>query len=136
MAPGLARRPPFAFSLGLNFVLDGALGGYPPALVALIFFGLTTGPVSWSRLDSPRPPAVGSRQPGHMASRRDRQTGRGRWFLYAAGVFAVSLTLRTLDEPLCVAFPLGTHFLWHCLNATVLFIVAYTIIRQEQTSIR
>ncbi|MBH0238146.1 ceramidase domain-containing protein [Methylobrevis albus] len=43
--------------------------------------------------------------------------------LCAAAVFAVSLTLRTLDEPLCSAFPLGTHGGWHVLNAVVLALV-------------
>ena len=47
----------------------------------------------------------------------------GHELLFAAAVFAVSLTLRTIDEPLCDAFPLGTHFMWHVLNGCVLFIV-------------
>lgn len=38
-----------------------------------------------------------------------------------AGLFLVSLSLRTLDRALCPAFPLGTHFLWHLLNAGVLY---------------
>ncbi|WP_432835619.1 ceramidase domain-containing protein [Dactylosporangium sp. CA-092794] len=42
----------------------------------------------------------------------------------AAAVFAVSLTLRTLDQPLCDQVPIGTHWLWHCLNAVVLYLVA------------
>ena len=37
-----------------------------------------------------------------------------------AGLLVVSLTFRTLDEPLCAAIPLGTHFLWHILNAIML----------------
>lgn len=40
--------------------------------------------------------------------------------LLTAGLFAVSLTFRTLDEPLCAAWPMGTHWLWHLLNAVVL----------------
>ncbi|HCT80178.1 MAG TPA: hypothetical protein DGT23_27180 [Micromonosporaceae bacterium] len=44
---------------------------------------------------------------------------RARELNLAAAVFAVSLTLRTLDDPLCGSFPAGTHFLWHCLNAIV-----------------
>src|SRR5262249_61672034 len=39
----------------------------------------------------------------------------------AAGVFCVSLTFRTIDRAICGAFPLGTHFIWHLLNAIVLF---------------
>lgn len=38
-------------------------------------------------------------------------------------VFALSLTFRTLDGPLCAGFPLGTHWLWHLLNATVLYVL-------------
>ena len=52
----------------------------------------------------------------------------GGALLIAAVVFLVSLTLRTIDEPLCQAFPLGTHFLWHMLNAVVLFIVARAMV--------
>lgn len=42
----------------------------------------------------------------------------------AAGlVFAVSLTLRSLDGALCQTVPFGTHFLWHLMNALVLFLL-------------
>jgi hypothetical protein len=41
----------------------------------------------------------------------------------AAGVFAISLTFRTLDQTVCAAFPIGTHFLWHLLNALLLFLL-------------
>lgn len=36
-------------------------------------------------------------------------------------VWTASLALRTADLPLCAANPLGTHFLWHTLNAWVLW---------------
>ncbi|BAQ70233.1 hypothetical protein NHU_03089 [Rhodovulum sulfidophilum] len=36
------------------------------------------------------------------------------------GLLAISLAFRTLDQPLCAALPLGTHFLWHLLNAAML----------------
>jgi hypothetical protein len=41
-------------------------------------------------------------------------------FALATGTFAVSITLRSLDMALCEAWPAGTHFVWHCLNAVVL----------------
>lgn len=41
--------------------------------------------------------------------------------LWAVGLFAVSLTCRTLDMEVCPHWPLGTHFLWHLLNAGVLY---------------
>jgi Ceramidase len=39
-------------------------------------------------------------------------------------VFCISLTLRTLDQEICVRFPLGTHFVWHLLNGLLLWIVS------------
>jgi hypothetical protein len=46
----------------------------------------------------------------------------------AALVFTVSLALRTVDLAVCPAFPLGTHFAWHILNAVVLYILLRTAI--------
>ncbi|MEZ5769669.1 MAG: ceramidase domain-containing protein [Paracoccaceae bacterium] len=54
--------------------------------------------------------------------RRANTTARG--LVLAAALLATSITLRALDAPLCAAFPLGTHFLWHVLNAVLL---AWTI---------
>lgn len=53
-----------------------------------------------------------------LLARRAPATGRG---LAAGGaLLALSLTMRTLDGPLCEALPMGTHFLWHVLNAVLL----------------
>lgn len=38
-------------------------------------------------------------------------------------VFALSLSLRTLDQVLCQSVPFGTHWLWHLLNAMVLYLL-------------
>jgi hypothetical protein len=43
-------------------------------------------------------------------------------------VFAVSLTARTVDRPLCTDIPIGTHFVWHILNAVVLLVVGYAVL--------
>lgn len=40
----------------------------------------------------------------------------------AAGLFALSFTLRAIDQRLCDAWPLGTHFGWHLCNAGVLYL--------------
>ena len=37
-----------------------------------------------------------------------------------AAILCLSLTARSLDEPLCAVLPMGTHFLWHILNAIML----------------
>ena len=83
--------------------LTGFRGGsYVAALVAMVVIGVF---LHFSR--------------GHVA---------GSALLLAAAVFFVSLTLRTVDLPLCGQFPMGTHFAWHLLNAVVLFIVARAMV--------
>lgn len=92
-------------------VLSGALrpvfggsAGYVPALLAI--FGVAAA----------------------VAPRARRLAGA----LAAAGlVFTVSLAMRVLDAPVCDAFPLGTHFLWHLLNATVLYLLLRALIRSR-----
>jgi len=56
----------------------------------------------------------------------------GVWLVEAAGVFAVSLTARAIDRPLCTVVPIGTHWVWHCLNAVVLFLVSYAVLGRAQ----
>jgi hypothetical protein len=46
----------------------------------------------------------------------------------AVGVFAVAIAVRTLDLPLCPAWPIGTHFLWHLLTAWVLYLAATAVL--------
>jgi hypothetical protein len=43
--------------------------------------------------------------------------------LMGAMIFMVSLALRIVDLDICDAFPLGTHFLWHVLNAVLLYLL-------------
>jgi hypothetical protein len=49
----------------------------------------------------------------------------------AVMIFTVSLALRTIDLAACETFPVGTHFLWHLLNATVLYVLLRTAIRES-----
>jgi hypothetical protein len=51
-----------------------------------------------------------------------------RGLAMAALVFAASLSFRTMDRAVCGALPLGTHFLWHVLNAGVLWLLLRTAI--------
>jgi hypothetical protein len=44
-------------------------------------------------------------------------------------VLVVSITARTIDMAVCAAFPLGTHFLWHLLNALTLYILIIAMMR-------
>ncbi|GAB4352818.1 MAG: ceramidase domain-containing protein [Kiloniellaceae bacterium] len=58
-----------------------------------------------------------------------RRHPAGPRILAAAGLFAVSLALRTADEPLCAALPIGTHYFWHLFNAMVLYSLVRTMMR-------
>ena len=55
------------------------------------------------------------------------KTARG--FCIGAGILALSITLRSLDEILCDAIPIGTHFLWHCLNGLMLGYMIHVYLR-------
>ena len=76
---------------------EEALNGSLLYLPALLVLGLLTAHALWRA-----PPA-------------------GRRMAAAAGVFLVSLLLRSIDRAVCASWPWGTHFLWHLLNAWVLF---------------
>ena len=95
----------FAVSSLVGQIAGGALGGssgYVQALLALVIAG------------------------GWLWARGVRD---GQWLLAAAAVFVASITLRTLDQPLCQATPFGTHFMWHVLNAVVLGLLIWALSR-------
>jgi hypothetical protein len=52
----------------------------------------------------------------------------------AAAVFLISLALRTIDKAVCSGFPIGTHFVWHVLNAVVLYILLRTAVLAAKES--
>lgn len=51
---------------------------------------------------------------------RARAPATARGLAVGAGILCLSLVARSVDETLCAAIPLGTHFLWHLLNALML----------------
>lgn len=51
---------------------------------------------------------------------RNRLPQVSKGLAIGAGLLILSLTFRTIDLPACADFPLGTHFLWHVLNAVML----------------
>jgi hypothetical protein len=50
-------------------------------------------------------------------------------FLFAAIIGVVSLSCRVIDRELCDILPMGTHFLWHTLNATLIYILLKQLVR-------
>lgn len=101
-----------AFNLGLEPALDGLTGrstdaltngslAYAPAILALA--GV----------------AAGLLTPRGLLDPAKREAGLG--LLGVAALFAVSLGFRTLDRAVCPVWPLGTHAVWHLLNAGVLY---------------
>ncbi len=54
---------------------------------------------------------------------RNRQPALAVGFVAGAAILSLSISLRSLDAMLCASFPVGTHFLWHLLNATMLAIM-------------
>jgi hypothetical protein len=90
---------------GLNITgtkpcLNGSVG-YLPALGALIIIGMLLG---------------------------ERHHRAAPYVTWAAVIFAISITLRSLDMALCNKIVIdgrnvGTHFIWHLLNALALFLL-------------
>lgn len=89
----------FAAASSLATTVDALNGSvaYLPALAALSIFAS----LLWTR---------GRRDLAHALS-------------VAALIFAISLFSRTIDREICPVFPLGAHFLWHMLNACVLWLL-------------
>jgi Ceramidase len=81
--------------------LNGS-GEYLPALVAQIGIG------AWLIVRT-----------GSGGLPADRAIAASLWTTGA--VFALSLTFRSIDRAVCHTIPLGTHGLWHLLNAIVLY---------------
>jgi hypothetical protein len=63
-----------------------------------------------------------------------RDSAQGRAMLIGAAIFTVSLALRIVDLDICNAFPLGTHFLWHVLNAGLLYLLLRSALARTRTS--
>ncbi|MCU4180222.1 ceramidase domain-containing protein [Bosea sp. BH3] len=114
----------FAFALRRYLSASGLV----TAAGTLAFFGLGLA-LSWAGRALLPMPASGSA--GYaafllglfgIAAALPAALSRQRRLLGLAGVaFAVSLTMRSIDFAVCAGLPLGTHWLWHLLNALVLY---------------
>jgi hypothetical protein len=116
LRPGLAAVATLAFA--------GAGFGLAPALDALTgrdLAALTNGSIDYL------PALLALLGVGLGLARRAPWAGRA--VLGTGALFVVSLAFRTLDARACAALPLGTHFLWHGLNALVLYRLLATAAR-------
>lgn len=69
-----------------------------------------------------------------------RGHGAARYLLAAAAVFLVSMFFRTIDMEICALTRIGgrvfgTHFMWHLLNATTLYLLVAAAIRHGRSRI-
>lgn len=114
IAIGLNRRfdlPMQAAALGtIGFLLVSSMIGFTP-LLAII----PAGSVSYL------PALLVLALFAFFLTRRGDESAR--FFAIATLVFAVSVTLRSVDRSACSVLPIGTHFGWHMLNAVTLYLV-------------
>jgi len=99
-------------------LLNGSIG-YMPAIGGM---GLVAALALWrarilSTRDAPGPAAVA------RVGEPERAQKIGWLLLETSAVFATSLVLRSIDFAVCKTVPIGTHFLWHLLNAWVLYLL-------------
>lgn len=66
---------------------------------------------------------------GVAAALAGRRATTARNLALVALLFLVSLTVRTLDRAACPVIPIGTHWLWHVLNAAVLYALIAIAVR-------
>lgn len=57
--------------------------------------------------------------------------GTGRRLTGISALFVMSLAARTADQAACAVLPIGTHPLWHVLNAAALYALVATAIRHR-----
>lgn len=57
---------------------------------------------------------------GYAIAFRKSFPALARGLALGAMILCASLAFRSVDEIVCATFPLGTHFLWHILNAVML----------------
>ncbi|MCF1708769.1 ceramidase [Tabrizicola sp. J26] len=110
-------------------------GGALAATVAFLPYTAVTVPL-WSHI-----PGLGS-SAGYMPVPvlilfyawllRARSPDTARGLAIGAGLLLLSLVARTVDEPLCAVVPVGTHFLWHLLNATMLAWMILVYLRHRE----
>lgn len=131
----------FAFALrrflGLSVVVT--------AIGTLAFFGLALGLSAAGRAILPAGMAGSAGYAAFLLgligvalalARVPAQRHQSRLLALAAGTFAISLAMRSIDGALCGSLTLGTHWLWHLLNASVLYVLLRAAVLGSASSSR
>ena len=99
----------------------------PASALAAGGIGAVVGPLNGSTGYLPVPILIGL----YALALRRRAPEAARGLAIGAGMLAVSLFFRTIDAAVCPAFPFGTHFLWHLLNAAMLGWMIRVLVRSR-----
>ena len=62
---------------------------------------------------------------------RARDAQAGRVLFQMVLLWTISLVFRTIDRDICAQFAFGTHFLWHTLNAWMLYRLLMLLVRRR-----
>jgi hypothetical protein len=69
-----------------------------------------------------------------LAWYHDATAQPGRHLMEAGlALFVVALTFRSIDNQVCGTIPIGTHFLWHCFNGGLFYVVMRVLILNRTT---
>lgn len=109
----LALRRFLGLSLSLSLVVLAAFAALSYGVTVVVPRGTLNGSYAYM------PALAATLLVGWLARRQEA----GRWVMAAGVTLAVSLTFRSIDQAVCGAVPLGTHFLWHCLNGVALYLL-------------
>ncbi len=109
-----AMRRLFAFSSGAAAI--GTVAFIPYAAAVAYLVNMTVGSLNGSFVYIPVPVLILIF--AFLVRREFPVVARG--FVIGVLILSASLFFRSIDEGICGGFPIGTHFLWHCLNGVML----------------
>jgi len=121
LSPAIAVSALLAFVVLSTFaqrtdILNGSIA-YVPALAVMCLVATLALLRARTASAADQPALAGWAAPGEG----ERAWKIGWLLLSTSAVFATSLVLRSIDLAVCETIPIGTHFVWHLLNAWVLY---------------
>lgn len=110
-----------------------------PAARFVLTLGYLFLSVVFSMLPDPTPGSMGYLGPLLVITllgiyHKDHAPREPQLLYMMAGLFFVSLIFRSVDLASCQFVPFGTHFVWHILNAIVLYGVCRTVVLDNKTN--